>query len=237
MRSAEQVHAGASAGCFWPAIAAWLEINPLVRDRRRRAVGPRRQDDLRRQRPVSPQDLAELRDLAEEEPAEVRAGEAGLSYVQARRQHRLPGQRRRAGHEHDGPDQAARRRSRPTSSTSAAGPTSQQVTEAFRILLADKNVQGGAGQHLRRHHALHDDRHGASWKPTSCVGFNVPLVVRLEGTEVEEGRKILAESELDIIARRRADRRREEGRRGGRARESRVSRARTLSSQRPSDSP
>jgi succinyl-CoA synthetase beta subunit len=32
------------------------------------------------------------------------------------------------------------------------------------------------------------------------VGFNVPLVVRLEGTEVEEGRKILAESGVDIIA-------------------------------------
>ncbi|MDA7980981.1 MAG: succinate--CoA ligase subunit beta, partial [Pirellulales bacterium] len=30
-------------------------------------------------------------------------------------------------------------------------------------------------------------------------GFNVPLVVRLEGTEVQEGRKILAESDVDII--------------------------------------
>jgi succinyl-CoA synthetase beta subunit len=32
------------------------------------------------------------------------------------------------------------------------------------------------------------------------VGFQVPLVVRLEGTEGEEGRRILAESGLDIIA-------------------------------------
>jgi succinyl-CoA synthetase beta subunit len=31
------------------------------------------------------------------------------------------------------------------------------------------------------------------------VGFNVPLVVRLEGTEVKEGRKLLAESGVDII--------------------------------------
>ncbi|HJN65289.1 MAG TPA: succinate--CoA ligase subunit beta, partial [Pirellulales bacterium] len=31
------------------------------------------------------------------------------------------------------------------------------------------------------------------------VGFNVPLVVRLEGTEVDEGRNILAESGVDII--------------------------------------
>ena len=32
------------------------------------------------------------------------------------------------------------------------------------------------------------------------VGFSVPLVVRLEGTEVQEGRKILADSGLDIIS-------------------------------------
>jgi succinyl-CoA synthetase beta subunit len=32
------------------------------------------------------------------------------------------------------------------------------------------------------------------------VDFNVPLVVRLEGTEVEQGRKILAESDVDIIS-------------------------------------
>ena len=31
------------------------------------------------------------------------------------------------------------------------------------------------------------------------VGFNVPLVVRLEGTEVEQGRKMLSESKLAII--------------------------------------
>src|SRR5690606_31529192 len=31
------------------------------------------------------------------------------------------------------------------------------------------------------------------------VGFNVPLVVRLEGTEVQEGRRLLAESGVDII--------------------------------------
>ena len=80
------------------------------------------------------------------------------------------------------------------------GANVEQVTEAFRILLADKNVQGRAGQHLRRHHALHDDRRRPCWRPIRRVGFNVPLVVRLEGTEVEEGREILAESKLDIIA-------------------------------------
>ena len=35
-----------------------------------------------------------------------------------------------------------------------------------------------------------------SWRE---VGFSVPLVVRLEGTEVEEGRKILEESDVELI--------------------------------------
>jgi len=32
------------------------------------------------------------------------------------------------------------------------------------------------------------------------VGFSVPLVVRLEGTEVDEGRKIIADSDVDIVS-------------------------------------
>ena len=40
---------------------------------------------------------------------------------------------------------------------------------------------------------------GALIEASKQVGFNVPLVVRLEGTEVEEGRKMLAECDIDII--------------------------------------
>jgi succinyl-CoA synthetase beta subunit len=73
------------------------------------------------------------------------------------------------------------------------------VTEAFRILLADKNVKavlvnifGGIMRCTTIAQAI-----VTAYKE---VGFNVPLVVRLEGTEVEEGRKILAESSIDVIA-------------------------------------
>ena len=69
---------------------------------------------------------------------------------------------------------------------------------SFRILLADKNVK-----------AVLVNNFGGIMRCTTIanavveaykqVGFNVPLVVRLEGTEVEEGRKILAESDVDII--------------------------------------
>ncbi len=78
------------------------------------------------------------------------------------------------------------------------GANVHQVTEAFRILLADRNVRavlvnifGG----IMRCTTIAE----AILAAYQSVGFNVPLVVRLEGTEVEEGRKILAESGLNII--------------------------------------
>ena len=74
----------------------------------------------------------------------------------------------------------------------------QQVTEAFRILLADPNVRavlvnifGGIMQCTTIAKALIE--------AYRIVRFTIPLVVRLEGTEVEQGCRILAESELDII--------------------------------------
>jgi succinyl-CoA synthetase beta subunit len=74
-----------------------------------------------------------------------------------------------------------------------------QVTEAFRILVADENVRavlvnifGGIMQCTTIARALVE-----AYK---TVGFHVPLVVRLEGTEVEEGRRILSEGDVDILA-------------------------------------
>ena len=78
------------------------------------------------------------------------------------------------------------------------GANVEQVTEAFRILLDDKNVRavlvnifGGIMRCTTIANALVE-----AYK---TVGFNVPLVVRLEGTEVEQGRKIIADSDVDII--------------------------------------
>jgi succinyl-CoA synthetase beta subunit len=79
------------------------------------------------------------------------------------------------------------------------GANVDQVTEAFRILLDDKNTK-----------AVLVNIFGGIMRCTTIasaileayekVGFNVPLVVRLEGTEVEQARKMLAESKLNIIS-------------------------------------
>jgi succinyl-CoA synthetase beta subunit len=73
-----------------------------------------------------------------------------------------------------------------------------QVTEAFRIILSDKHVKailvnifGGIMRCTTIANALVE--------ASKTVGFTVPLVVRLEGTEVEEGKKILASSGAKII--------------------------------------
>ncbi|MBL9094089.1 MAG: ADP-forming succinate--CoA ligase subunit beta [Planctomycetaceae bacterium] len=143
-------------------------------------------------------DLAELRDMTEEEPAEVRAAESGLSYV------KLSGNIgclvNGAGLAMSTMDIIKLHGGFPANFLDVGGGANvEQVTEAFRILLADKNVKavlvnifGG----IMRCTTIA----GAIIEAYKQVGFNVPLVVRLEGTEVAEGRKMLAESGVDIIA-------------------------------------
>jgi succinyl-CoA synthetase beta subunit len=142
--------------------------------------------------------LAELRDLSEENPAELRAGAAGLSYVQ------LDGSIgclvNGAGLAMSTMDLIKLHGGEPANFLDVGGgANTQQVTEAFRILLADNNVK-----------AVLVNIFGGIMRCTTIatavveaykeVGFNVPLVVRLEGTEVEQGRTILAESDVEIIS-------------------------------------
>jgi succinyl-CoA synthetase beta subunit len=143
-------------------------------------------------------DIAELRDLAEEEPAEVRAANAGLSYVKL--EGNIACLVNGAGLAMSTMDLILLHGGAPANFLDVGGGANvAQVTEAFRILLSDKNVK-----------AVLVNIFGGIMRCTTIasavleayqqVGFNVPLVVRLEGTEVEEGRKILAGSGMDIIS-------------------------------------
>ncbi len=142
-------------------------------------------------------ELAELRDKSEEDPNELRAGEAGLSYVQL--EGNIGCLVNGAGLAMSTMDIIKLHGGQPTNFLDVGGgANAEQVTEAFRILLSDKgvkavlvNIFGGIMRCTTIATAI-----VAAYKQ---VGFSVPLVVRLEGTEVEEGRKILAESGVDII--------------------------------------
>ncbi|MBN1586839.1 MAG: ADP-forming succinate--CoA ligase subunit beta [Candidatus Omnitrophica bacterium] len=141
--------------------------------------------------------LAKLRDLYQELPAEAQAHKAGLSYVG------LDGSVgcmvNGAGLAMATMDLIKLHGGWPANFLDVGGgATPEQVTEAFRIILKDKNVKailvnifGGI--------VKCDLIAQGILQATERVKPKVPLVVRLEGTNVEEGRRLLAESRLSII--------------------------------------
>jgi succinyl-CoA synthetase beta subunit len=142
-------------------------------------------------------DFEELRDLSEEDEAEVQAGKAGLSYVN------LDGNIgclvNGAGLAMSTMDIIKLHGGEPANFLDVGGGANvEQVTEAFRIILSDDNVKavlvnifGG----IMKCDIIVEALLGAY----DNLGFKVPLVVRLEGTNVEQARKMLEESNRNII--------------------------------------
>jgi succinyl-CoA synthetase beta subunit len=141
--------------------------------------------------------FAELKDLNEEEPNEVQASKAGLSYV------KLEGNIgclvNGAGLAMSTMDLIKLHGGEPANFLDVGGGANvDQVTEAFRIILADDNVK-----------AILVNIFGGIMKCDTIVealmtaydkiGITLPLVVRLEGTNVEIARKMLADSGKKII--------------------------------------
>ncbi len=141
-------------------------------------------------------DIEKLRDESEENPAELRAARTGLSFIQ------LDGNIgclvNGAGLAMSTMDIIKYHGGEPANFLDVGGGANKdQVTEAFRILLGDPrvkavlvNIFGGIMKC--------DTIAAAILAAFKEVGFHVPLVVRLEGTNVEQGKKLLAESGLNI---------------------------------------
>ena len=142
-------------------------------------------------------DLLPLVDLAEEEPMEVQAQASGLSYV------KLDGNLgclvNGAGLAMSTMDIIKYHGGQPANFLDVGGGANvDQVTEAFRIILADPNVKGILvnifGGIMKC-----DTIVTALLTAYDKIGIKIPLVVRLEGTNVELARKMLAESGKPII--------------------------------------
>ncbi len=174
-----------------------MEINPLVVTGDGDLVALDSKIDFDSNAMFRQKELEPYRDLSEEEPSEVRASDAGLSYVT------LDGNIgclvNGAGLAMSTMDIIKLHGGEPANFLDVGGgANAEQVTEAFRIILSDENVK-----------AVLVNIFGGIMKCTTIaeaivvaaksVGFTVPLVVRLEGTQVEEGRKILEESDVDLI--------------------------------------
>ncbi len=142
-------------------------------------------------------DVMELRDLAEEDPAEVRASEFDLNYI------KLDGNIgcmvNGAGLAMATMDIIQLRGGTPANFLDVGGnATTERVTEAFKIILSDASVKGilvNIFGGIMRCDIIAEGVVTAA----RTLGLDKPLVVRLEGTNVEEGKRIMAESGLAII--------------------------------------
>ena len=79
------------------------------------------------------------------------------------------------------------------------GATKEKVTEAFKIITSDKNVKGilvNIFGGIMRCDVIAE----GVVEAVRNIGLKVPLVVRLEGTNVDSGKKIINDSELNVIA-------------------------------------
>ncbi|HTG59552.1 MAG TPA: ADP-forming succinate--CoA ligase subunit beta [Terriglobia bacterium] len=176
--------------------ASLTEINPFVvtRDGRLLALDAKMNFDdnaLFRHR-----EIRELRDLDEEDPLEVKASNSGLNYI------RLDGNVgcmvNGAGLAMATMDIIQYAGGRPANFLDVGGGASEeQVRKGFEIILGDPNVRavlinifGG----IMRCDIVANGVVGAA----KSLGIKVPVVVRLEGTNVELGQKILRESELNF---------------------------------------
>ena len=176
--------------------AAMVEINPLVITGDKKLIaldGKVSFDDNGLFRHA---DVQKMRDLHEEDPLEIEAGENNLNYV------KLDGNIgcmvNGAGLAMATMDVIKLAGSEPANFLDVGGgATKETVAAGFRILLKDPNVKGIFinifGGIVRCERIAHGVIEAAKE-----VKINVPLVVRLQGTNAEEGRKLLAESGLKL---------------------------------------
>ncbi len=143
-------------------------------------------------------DIAAMRDETEEDPAELAAKEAGLNYI------KLDGTIgclvNGAGLAMATMDTIKHVGGEPANFLDVGGGADEhQVTTAFQIITKDPSVKGifvNIFGGIMRCDVIATGIIAA----VKNVGLSVPLVVRLEGTNVEEGKRILNESGLDLVA-------------------------------------
>ncbi|MDN5871525.1 MAG: ADP-forming succinate--CoA ligase subunit beta [Nitrococcus sp.] len=143
-------------------------------------------------------EIADMRDTSQEDEAEIRAAEHGLSYITL--DGNIGCMVNGAGLAMATMDVIKLYGGAPANFLDVGGGTNaERVAEAFKILCASPNVKavlvnifGGIVRCDMIAEGIIDAVKG--------IGVKVPVVVRLEGTNVERGKALLAESALDIIA-------------------------------------
>ena len=177
--------------------ASLIEINPLVVNSDEELVALDAKMGFDDNALFRQKEILALRDLSEEDPAEVKASEYDLNYI------KLDGNIgcmvNGAGLAMATMDIIQLEGGVPANFLDVGGSaTADRVTEAFKIILSDKNVEGILvnifGGIMRC-----DVIATGVVQAARALGLTKPLVVRLEGTNVEAGKEILTSSGLAII--------------------------------------
>ena len=175
---------------------AMVEINPLVKTADDDIIALDAKVSFDENAEFRHRDWDELRDLSEEEEVEIRAKEAGLSYV------KLDGNIgclvNGAGLAMATMDVIKLYGGEPANFLDVGGGANEeQVKTAFSIILEDPNVKGILVNIFGGIMRCDIIARGVI-AATQALSLEVPLVVRLAGTNVDEGKAILAESTLNI---------------------------------------
>lgn len=184
--------------CFLGLDVALLEINPLVVTGDGTVIPLDCKMSFDDNALYRHKDLADLRDEDEEDPSEIEAALHALNYI------KLDGSIgcmvNGAGLAMATMDIIKLYGGSPANFLDVGGgATKERVTTAFKIILRDPNVQGilvNIFGGIMRCDVIAEGVVAAARE----VSLNVPLVVRLEGTNVDLGKKIMSESGLPIIA-------------------------------------
>ena len=182
---------------FIDADCSLLEINPLVITAEETAVALDAKVNFDDNALFRHPDIREYRDLDEEDPLEVEASKFNLNYINL--DGNVGNMVNGAGLAMATMDIIKQAGAEPANFLDVGGGASAEMVEnGFRIILSDPNVKGiliNIFGGILRCDVLANGVVEAAKK----TGIKVPVVVRMEGTNVDAGRKILAESGLNLI--------------------------------------
>ena len=174
-----------------------VEINPLVITQDERLVALDAKVNIDDNALFRHKEIWELRDLNEEDPLEIEASKYNLNYINL--DGNVGNMVNGAGLAMATMDIIKLAGAEPANFLDVGGGASAEMVEnGFRIILSDENVKGiliNIFGGILRCDILAEGVVQAAQK----TGIDVPVVVRMEGTNVEEGRRILAESGLNLI--------------------------------------
>jgi len=174
-----------------------VEINPLVITAQAEVVALDAKVDFDDNSLYRHKDILEYRDLDEEDPLEVEASKFNLNYINL--DGNVGNMVNGAGLAMATMDIIKLAGAEPANFLDVGGGASAEMVEnGFRIILSDPNVKAILinifGGILRCDVLAEGVVHAAA-----KTGINVPVVIRMEGTNVEQGRRILSESGLNLI--------------------------------------